>query len=87
MRLPINCPKKNEILLVDRAIGDNPGLVAGDYILYELVSKKGSRIYANVCLRGLVGMHLVELERTRENTWKFCLYQAVTALLARTQFR
>lgn len=87
-RIPFTFPLKREVLMVDRACGERPGLVDGDYIVYELLSDKGfSRTYATVCIRGLTGMHLAELKRTRETTWKFCLYQAIVALLAKTQLR
>ncbi|XP_033226602.1 uncharacterized protein LOC117179071 [Belonocnema kinseyi] len=89
-RIPRTHPKIAKYLMVDRAAGENPGLVDGDYILLEFSSKKkGKRIYADVCLRGLKGMHIVELSprREREKTWKFCFYQAVVALLAKTQLR
>ncbi|XP_008204179.1 uncharacterized protein LOC103315718 [Nasonia vitripennis] len=87
-RIPYTYPKKRSILLIDRASGEHPGLVDGDYVTFELLTKKGvPRTYANVCLRGLTGMHLAELERTRETTWKFCLYQALVALLTKTQLR
>ncbi|CAK9805070.1 hypothetical protein ANTPLA_LOCUS4312 [Anthophora plagiata] len=87
-RIPQTCPLPTKELLVDRAAGEQPGLVNGDYIVFELPSKaRGNRVYADVCLRGLKGMHLPELGllRTRKNTWKFCFYQAVVALLAKTQ--
>ncbi|XP_076231261.1 uncharacterized protein LOC143177281 [Calliopsis andreniformis] len=89
-RIPQSCPPPTKDLLVDRAAGEQPGLVDGDYIIFELPSKaRGNRIYADVCLRGLKGMHLQELHmlRTRQKTWKFCFYQAVIALLAKTQLR
>ncbi|XP_012282082.1 uncharacterized protein LOC105700631 [Orussus abietinus] len=89
-RIPETCPKKEKNLLVDRAAGEHPGLVDGDYIVSVLSSKKRSdRVYATVCLRGLKGMHLPELDvsRTRWGTWKFCFYQAVVALLVKTQLR
>lgn len=87
-RIPYTYPKKQDVLLIDRASGEHPGLVDGDYATFELLTKKGvARTYANVCLRGLTGMHLAELERSRERTWKFCLYQALVALLTRTQLR
>ncbi|KAG7204590.1 hypothetical protein KM043_005009 [Ampulex compressa] len=89
-RIPTVCPKLTKESLVDRAAGERPGLVDGDYVVFELPSKtKGDRIYADVCLRGLKGMHLPELGplRERKKTWKFCFYQAVVALLAKTQLR
>ena len=86
-RIPLTSPKKRDVILVDRAAGENPGLVNGDYYVIELCSKSGGRIYANVCLRGLVGMPIAELTRCREKTWKFCLFQALVALLAKTQIR
>ncbi|KAL0120014.1 hypothetical protein PUN28_007996 [Cardiocondyla obscurior] len=71
---------------MDRAVGERPGLVDGDYVIVELPT---GRVYAYVVLRGLKGMHLLEMSslRERRNTWKFCFYQAVVALLARTQLR
>ncbi|XP_024937778.1 uncharacterized protein LOC107264810 isoform X2 [Cephus cinctus] len=89
-RIPPACPTIKSNLMVDRAAGEHPGLVDGDYVIFELVSKKkGNRTYADVCLRGMKGMHLQELEgsRSREKTWKFCFYQALVALLAKTQLR
>lgn len=89
-RIPQSCPPPTKELLVDRAAGEQPGLVDGDYIIFELPSKaKGNRVYADVCLRGLKGMHLQELSmlRMRKKTWKFCFYQAIIALLAKTQMR
>nr|XP_034195511.1 uncharacterized protein LOC117611610 [Osmia lignaria] len=89
-RIPQPCPLPGKELLVDRAAGEHPGLVDGDYIIFELPSKaKGARIYADVCLHGLKGMHLPELGvlRARQKTWKFCFYQAIIALLAKTQIR
>nr|XP_012138611.1 PREDICTED: uncharacterized protein LOC105662224 [Megachile rotundata] len=89
-RIPQPCPAPTKELLVDRAAGEQPGLVDGDYVIFELPSKaKGTRIYADVCLHGLKGMHLPELSvlRARRNTWKFCFYQAIVALLAKTQIR
>ncbi|XP_011692991.1 PREDICTED: uncharacterized protein LOC105453034 [Wasmannia auropunctata] len=73
-------------LLVDRATGERHGLVNGDYVTVMLPSK---RVYANVVLRGTKGMHLLEMSslRERKNTWKFCFYQAVVALLVKTQLR
>jgi len=71
---------------VDRAVGERSGLVDGDYVIVKLPS---DRVYASVVLRGLKGMHLLEMNslRERKNTWKFCFYQAVVALLAKTQLR
>lgn len=89
-RIPQTCPLPTKEMLVDQAAGEQPGLVDGDYIIFELPSKtRGNRIYADVCLRGLKGMHLPELGplRMRKNTWKFCFYQAIVALLAKTQLR
>ncbi|XP_014213227.1 uncharacterized protein LOC106642819 [Copidosoma floridanum] len=85
--IPRTLPKKRNVILVDRACGESPGLVEGDYVVFELVSKKATRSYTNICLRGTTGMHLGELERVRERTWKFCLFQALVALLTKTQFR
>lgn len=91
VRAPVPCPKsKLESVVVDRAIGERSGLVNGDYVIVELASEEtDKRVYANVVLRGLKGMHLVELStlRERRNTWKFCFYQAIVALLAKTQLR
>jgi hypothetical protein len=89
VRAPVSCRRKLKAELVDRAIGDRPGLVNGDYIIMKLVSEEAKRVYANVVLRGLKGMHLLELSalRERKNTWKFCFYQAIVALLAKTQLR
>lgn len=91
VRARVQCPDPKLELLVDRAIGERPGLVDGDYVIVELDAAEGQdrRVYANVVLRGLKGMHLPELSslRERRNTWKFCFYQAVVALLARTQLR
>lgn len=89
-RIPQACPLPTKEMLVDKAAGEQPGLVDGDYIVFELPSKaRGNRVYADVCLRGLKGMHLPELGvlRARQKTWKFCFYQAVIALLAKTQLR
>lgn len=90
-RIPPTCPSaRTNPPMVDRAVGQNHSLVSGDYILTETVSKKkGNRVYASICLRGLIGMHLPELDvlRSREKTWKWCFYQAVVALLVKTQLR
>lgn len=89
-RLPEICPKMTKSFMVDRDAGERPGLVDGDYVVFEFYSKKrGPRVYADVCLRGLKGMHLIELSdlRDRRSTWKFCFYQAIVALLAKTQLR
>lgn len=89
-RIPQTCPNPKFDLMVDRDVGERTGLVDGDYMKFLLPSKtRGNRVYAGVCLRGLKGMHLMELGplRIRKNTWKFCFYQAVVALLAKTQFR
>jgi len=89
VRAPVSCRHKLKAELVDRAIGERPGLVNGDYVIVRLASEEAKRVYANVILRGLKGMHLVELSvlRERRNTWKFCFYQAIVALLAKTQLR
>lgn len=89
VRVPVTCPEAKEMLLVDRAVGERPGLVDGDYVIVGFASKERNNVYANVVLRGLKGMHLPELSplRERRNTWKFCFYQAVIALLAKTQLR
>ncbi|XP_023315140.1 uncharacterized protein LOC106652243 [Trichogramma pretiosum] len=87
-RIPVTKPKPDIKVTIDRACGNQPGLVFGDYIYWSLTSKNNARLeYANVCLRGLTGMHLGELSRSRRTTWKFCLYQAMVALLAKTQLR
>lgn len=91
VRAPVPCPVPKSNLMVDRAAGERPGLVDGDYVVVELATEgqQGKRVYANVVLRGLKGMHLPELGplRERKGTWKFCLYQALVALLAKTQLR
>lgn len=86
IRVPVSRPESRRKLTVERAIGERPGLVDGDYVVVELPF---NRAYANVVLRGLKGMHLLEMSslRERKNTWKFCFYQAVVALLAKTQLR
>ncbi|XP_018405507.1 PREDICTED: uncharacterized protein LOC108781891 isoform X1 [Cyphomyrmex costatus] len=86
VRVPVSYSEAKLKLSVDRSIGERPGLVNGDYVFVELPS---NRVYANVILRGMKGMHLVEITtlRERRNTWKFCFYQAVVALLAKTQLR
>ncbi|XP_048505518.1 uncharacterized protein LOC105683224 [Athalia rosae] len=90
-RIPPECPsERSNPPMIDRAIGLNSSLVSGDYILTETVSKKkGNRVYATACLRGLVGMHIAELDalRARVKTWKWCFYQAIIALLVKTQLR
>jgi len=86
IRAPMSCPEPKLKLSVDRAVGERPGLVDGDYVIVKLPP---DRVYASVILRGLKGMHLLEMSslRERKNTWKFCFYQAVVALLAKTQLR
>lgn len=86
VRAPVSCPESKLKLSMDRAVGERPGLVNGDYVIVELPSK---RVYAIVVLRGMKGMHLLEMNspRERRNTWKFCFYQAIVALLAKTQLR
>lgn len=86
VRTPVSCPESKLKLSVDRAVGDRPNLVDGDYVIVELPSK---RVYAIAVLRGTKGMHLLEMNAPRErmNTWKFCFYQAIVALLAKTQLR
>lgn len=89
-RIPQHCPLPTAETLVDCSAGEHYGLVDGEYIIFELPSRtRGTRVYADVCLRGLKGMHLPELGvlRARKNTWKFCFYPAVIALLAKTQLR
>lgn len=89
-RIPAACPEPRPEC-VDRASGERPGLVDGDYVVAELQGPEGRdrRVYAYVVLRGLKGMHLPELgpARERRHTWKFCFYQAIVALLAKTQLR
>lgn len=90
VRVPVTCPKLKAVSTEDRSTGERPGLVDGDYVIVELASdEQNKRVYANVVLRGLKGMHLLELGslRKRRNTWKFCFYQAIVALLAKTQLR
>lgn len=90
VRVPVKCPKLKQVSSEDRSIGERPGLVDGDYVIVELADEEqNKRVYANVVLRGLKGMHLVELGslRERKNTWKFCFYQAIVALLTKTQLR
>ncbi|XP_018347415.1 PREDICTED: uncharacterized protein LOC108751630 isoform X1 [Trachymyrmex septentrionalis] len=87
IRVPVLYSESRLKLSVDCAVGDQcPGLVDGDYMTVELPSK---RVYAYVVLHGLKGMHLLEISsmRERKNTWKFCFYQAIVALLAKTQLR
>lgn len=86
VRVPVSYPESKRKLTVERAVGERPGLVDGDYVIVKLPF---NRVYANVVLRGLKGMHLLEMSllRERKNTWKFCFYQAVVALLAKTQLR
>ncbi|XP_011311578.1 uncharacterized protein [Fopius arisanus] len=89
-RIPVTCPRDEKLLVVERASGERPGLVDGDYIIAEVGSDpEEPRIYTQVCLRGTKGMHLIELSgvRAKEKTWKFCFYQAIVALLAKTQLR
>ncbi|XP_015117284.1 uncharacterized protein LOC107041307 [Diachasma alloeum] len=89
-RIPVSCPRSEKLLLVDRASGDHPGLVDGEYVISELASEADeNRVYTQVCLRGTKGMRVIELSgaRAREKTWKFCFYQAIVALLAKTQLR
>ena len=89
-RVPVTCPNIKKSLLVDRAVGQRPGFVNGQYIVFTFGSNDSERrVYTGVCLRGLKGMHLEELgaARIREKTWKFCFYQAIIALLAKTQLR
>ncbi|XP_018359681.1 PREDICTED: uncharacterized protein LOC108758934 isoform X1 [Trachymyrmex cornetzi] len=87
VRVPVSYLESRLKLSVDCAVGDQrPGLVDGDYMTVKLPSE---RVYAYVVLRGLKGMHLLEISslRERRNTWKFCFYQAIVALLAKTQLR
>ncbi|XP_044576999.1 uncharacterized protein LOC123260113 [Cotesia glomerata] len=88
-RVPAVClATKKTHQIVDRSTGERPGLVDGDYVTCEFESKGDYRIvYTQVCLRGTKGMHLIELARERTKTWKFCFYQALVALLAKTQLR
>ncbi|KAL6257185.1 hypothetical protein P5V15_012115 [Pogonomyrmex californicus] len=89
VRVPVSYPEMELSYMMNRAAGERPGLVDGDYVIVQLQSKRKSRVYANVVLHGLKGMHLPELSQLRErrNTWKFCFYQAIVALLAKTQLR
>lgn len=91
-RIPLYCQSVHKTHSIDRYTGDKPGLVDGDYVLFLFDkghSEASKRIYADVCLQGMKGMHLGELkdQRAREKTWKFCFYQALVALLAKTQLR
>lgn len=89
-RIPLCFMKHTNYFLVDQSAGLNSGLVNGDYLRFEFVSKqKEKTVNLDVCLRGFRGMHITELfsTRARNKTWKFCFYQAVTALLAKTQLR
>ncbi|CAD6225430.1 GSCOCG00005675001-RA-CDS, partial [Cotesia congregata] len=88
-RVPAVClATKKTHQIVDRSTGERPGLVDGDYVTCEFESKGDYRlVYTQVCLRGTKGMHLIELARERTKTWKFCFYQALVALLAKTQLR
>ncbi|KAK0181663.1 hypothetical protein PV327_003930 [Microctonus hyperodae] len=90
-RIPKFCTSLKKLLVVERSCGEKPGLVDGDYITFELTSgnKNEKCVYAEVCLRGMKGMHLIELSaaRARKRTWKFCFYQALVVLLAKTQLR
>lgn len=88
-RIPFTRPKADDTQFVDVACGEQPGLVDGDYVVFHLNSAKcgGPRTYTNVHLAGLAGMHLAELGRARDKTWKFCMFQALVALLAKTQLR
>lgn len=73
VRARVRCADPKLELLVDRAVGERPGLVDGDYVIVEFDASEGRdrRVYANVVLRGLKGMHLPELGplRERRNTW------------------
>lgn len=88
-RVPAVCQTtKKTHQIVDQSTGERPGLVDGDYVTCEFESKGDDRlVYTQVCLRGTKGMHLIELARERTKTWKFCFYQALVALLAKTQLR
>ncbi|KAK0178312.1 hypothetical protein PV328_002274 [Microctonus aethiopoides] len=90
-RIPKFCMSLKKLLVVERSCGEKPGLVDGDYITFELTSRNKNEkcVYAEVCLRGMKGMHLIELSsaRARKKTWKFCFYQALVVLLAKTQLR
>ncbi|XP_024871501.1 uncharacterized protein LOC112454376 [Temnothorax curvispinosus] len=85
-RAPISRPESKQKLMVDRSAGKRLGLVDGEYVILELPF---DRVYANVVLHGQKGMHAREMypSRERRNTWKFCFYQAIVALLAKTQLR
>lgn len=88
-RVPVTSVSFKKTQIVDQSTGEHPGLVDGDYITCELKSEGDDhkRVYTQVCLRGTKGMHLIELTRVRTKTWKFCFYQALVALLVKTQLR
>ncbi|XP_051174843.1 uncharacterized protein LOC127290379 isoform X2 [Leptopilina boulardi] len=82
--------KNTNYLFVDQAAGSNSGLVNGDFLKFEFISKKKEKIVnLDVCLRGFRGMHVTELssKRAKGKSWKFCFYQAITAILTKTQLR
>ncbi|XP_066601035.1 uncharacterized protein [Prorops nasuta] len=87
-RIPPICPNP-EVILIDRAVGDQQGLVDGDYVSFAMLSMRNLRVHSAVLIRGSKGMRLHDLccFRERRNTWKFCFYQALVALLAKTQIR
>ncbi|XP_020289328.1 uncharacterized protein LOC109857441 [Pseudomyrmex gracilis] len=90
VRAMVKCSRDTLRSMTSRAVGDRSGLVNGDYVIVELTPEgRDRRVYANVVLRGLKGMHIPELSQLRErrNTWKFCFHQAIVALLAKTQLR
>ncbi|XP_011500434.1 PREDICTED: uncharacterized protein LOC105364245 [Ceratosolen solmsi marchali] len=86
-RIPTTRVTSYDPVMIDRACGERIALVDGDCIVYELDCGEMNRSYANLCLRGMVGMHLEELQRVRARTWKFCLFQNIVALLVKTQLR
>ncbi|XP_057341056.1 uncharacterized protein LOC130678061 [Microplitis mediator] len=88
-RVPLTSVSFKKTQIVDQSTGERPGLVDGDYITCEFKSEGDDhkRVYTQVCLRGTKGMHLIELTRVRTKTWKFCFYQALVALLVKTQLR
>ena len=86
-RIPVTCTTKSDRIFVDQACGEQPGLVYGDYAIVKFRSKGINRTLTTVTLRGLDGMQIAELKREKIKTWKFCLFQALVALLAKTQLR
>lgn len=87
-RIPItDLQVKKENLMVDKCCGAQTGLVYGDYIYFEFESSRATRSIAYVTLHGLTGMHIAELERTLDKAWKFDLFQALVALMVKTQLK